>query len=196
VNAALPTGTRGKVLALGLLLVALAAVYSVVAVPLLDLYADNAAQAERRRALVAKLAAIAGELPALRARVAQLRTASASSKLTLEGGSDAIAAAALQGRIKTLATTAGVTIGSTESLPSEMQDGYRRLGLRLVLNGSYEGVVKLLAEIETTTPPLLVDNLQMRSFQRRPGGTPVSTIDASFDVYGFRAADNAEAAKR
>lgn len=194
--ATLPTGWRGRLLALGLAFIALAAVYSVAAAPLLDLYADNAALAERRRALVVKLNAIAGELPSLRARVAELRAVVATDKLTLDGASDPIASAALQGRIEALASTAGVTIGSTESMPAEVQGGYRRLGLRLMINGPYESLAKLLAGLEATRPPLIVDNLQVRSFQRRPGTTPIPMLDASLEVHGFRADETADAAKR
>lgn len=194
--AALPTGWRGRLLALGLAFIALAAVYSVAAAPLLDLYAENEALADRRQALVVRLNALAAELPPLRARVAELRGAAATDKLTLEGASDPIASAALQGRIEALASAAGITIGSTEALPAEAQEGYRRLGLRLVLNGSYEGLAKLLAGLEQAKPPLIVDNLQIRSFQRRPGATPILTLDASLEVYGFRAAETADAAKR
>ena len=56
----------------------------------------------------------------------------------LEGASDAIASANLQSRIEELAASAGATISSTESLPAEVRGGYRRIGLRYVLIGSYE----------------------------------------------------------
>jgi Tfp pilus assembly protein PilO len=164
----------------------LAALYVAVAAPLLALYADNAALIDNRQMLLFKLNAIAQELPNLRARVAEMRSAATSDKITLEGDSDAIALATLQGRIEGLAATAGVTIGSTESLQAEPQGAYRRLGLRLVLNGTYEALVKLLARLETATPPLVVDNVQLHSFQRRPTA-PTGAIDASVEVYAFRA---------
>lgn len=194
--AALPTGWQGRLLALGLAVIALVVVYAAAAAPLLDLYAENAALAERRQAMVVRLHAIAGELPPLRARVAELRAAVASSKVTLDGASDAVASAALQGRVEELAAAAGVTIGSTEGIPAEVRGGYRRLGLRLVITGTYEGLVKLLAGIEATRPPLIVDNVQMRAFQRRPGATAVAMLDASLEVSGFRAAETADATKR
>src|SRR5260370_35725737 len=83
--------------------------------PLLGLYAERAAVLENRRMLVPRLRAAAEELPALRARVEQLRAAAGTRKITLEGASDAIAAATLQSRIEELAASAGAPIGSTES---------------------------------------------------------------------------------
>ena len=124
----------------------------------------------------------------LRARAVEIRAAGDSSKVTLDGASDAIASATLQGSIEEFASAAGVKIGSTESLPAEARGPYRRLGLRLVLTGSYDSLATLLARLEAATPPLIVDNVQFHSFQRRPGAPPAAaSLDASFEIYGFRA---------
>ena len=138
------------------------------------------------------------ELPALRAQVANLRMAASGDKQTLEGRSDAVAAAALQDRMGEIAGGAGVMIASSEILTAEVQDGYRRLGLRLVVNGSYDSLIRLLAGIERATPPLIVDNLQIRSVQRRPKAPTESfaPLDASFEVFGFRLDETSEGAKR
>ena len=140
--------------------------------------------------LVPRLQAAAAALPELRARVALLRAAARTRKVTLDGASDAIASANLQSRIDGFATSIGATIGSTESLPPETRDGYRRIGLRFALSGPYETVVKLLAKLEAATPPLIVDNLQIHGVLRRPGlpagGEAEADLDAGFDVYGFR----------
>ena len=124
--------------------------------------------------------------PALRTRVEQLRAAAGTRKITLEGASDAIAAATLQSRIEELAASAGATIGSTESLPAEARSGYRRIGLRYVLSGSYETLVKFLAKLESATPPLVIDNLHIHGVLRRPGTPAAAGLDAGLDVYAFR----------
>lgn len=182
----MPTGRRGRFLALSLLFVALGGVYLVVVSPLRDLYMERAAVVENQRMLLPRLRATAAELPALRTRVEQLRTAAGTRKITLEGASDAIAAAALQSRIEELATSVGATIGSTESLPAEARSGYRRIGLRYVLSGPYETVVKFLAKLEAATPPLVIDNLHIHGVLRRPGTPAAAGLDAGLDVYGYR----------
>jgi general secretion pathway protein M len=186
------------VLALGIAFIALAAFYMAAVAPALDFYAANALTIETRRALAGKLNAMSQELPALRAQVARLQATAAGDRQTLKGNSDAVAAAALQGRIGEIAGGIGVAIASSEILPAEVQDGYRRLGLRLVVNGSYEGLIQLLAAIEKTTPPLIVDNLQIRTVQRRPRGPAeaVAPFDASFEVLGFRFDEALEGAKQ
>ena len=182
----MPTGRRGQLLALSLLFVALGGVYFVAVSPLLGLYAERADLLENRRMLVPRLRAAADELPALRARVEQLRAAAGTRKITLDGASDAIAAATLQSRIEELATSAGATIGSTESLPAEARSGYRRIGLRYVLSGSYETLVKFLVKLEAATPPLVIDNLHIHGVLRRPGTPAAAGLDAGLDVYAYR----------
>ena len=193
--AALPTGRQGQLLALALLLAALGAIYLFAAVPLLELYAERSAAVENARMLVPRLKTAADELPGLRARAAELRATASTHKVTLDGSSDAIASANLQSHIAELAASAGVTIGSTESLPTEMRGGYRRIGLRYALSGPYESLVKFLARLDAATPPLVVDSLSIHGVMRRPGTPAASALDAGLDVYGFRNNENLVAAK-
>lgn len=182
-------------MALSILLILLGGVYFAVVSPLLSVYADRAVALENRRLLLPRLRAAADELPALRAHVEQLRAAAGTRKITLEGASDALAAAALQSRIEELATSVGATIGSTESLPVETRSGYRRIGLRYVLSGPYETLVKFLAKLEAATPPLVIDNLHIHGVLRRPGTPVAQGLDAGLDVYGYRDADKTAVAK-
>ena len=177
------------------MLIVLGGVYLLVVTPLLDHYAERQVVLENQRMLLPRLKAAADELPELRARTAELRAAAGTRKVTLEGASDAIASANLQSHIEELATAAGATIGSTESLPGEMRAGYRRIGLRYVLSGPYETLVKLLARLEATTPPLVIDNVHIHGVLRRPGTPAASGLDAGLDVYGFRSNENPVAVK-
>jgi general secretion pathway protein M len=179
-------------MALGLALAMLGGVYLLFVAPLIEFYADRAALMKTRELLLVKQHAAAADLPALRTRIAEIRAAGDSSKGTLDGATDAIASASLQGRVEELASAAGVTIGSTESLPAEVRGVYRRLGVRMVLSGSYESLITLLARAEAAVPPLVLDNVQIRAFQKRPGTAPVTSLDASMEIYGFRA-DNKSA---
>jgi hypothetical protein len=88
---------------------------------------------ENRRMLLPRLKTAAEELPGVRARASGLRAAAGMRKVTLEGASDAIAAANLQYRIAELAASVGATLDSTEGLPAEVSGGYHRIGLRYVL---------------------------------------------------------------
>jgi hypothetical protein len=186
VNTALPTGWHGRLLALGLLAVALATIYVTVVMPLRGFYDDRQTQMARERQLIAKLDRVNAELPALQARLDRLRAAAANHEMALAGETDAIASAALQGRLEQYAKAAGVTIGSSEILPGEPAGDYHRVGLRLLVNGGYPGLLQLVARIETARPPLAIDNLQIRGMQSAtPRAAPVG-LDASLEVHGFR----------
>ena len=192
----MPTGRTGRLLALILVFAALGGAYLLVVSPLLDLYAERAAVLENKRMLLPRLHAAAEELPLLRTRAEQLRAAAGSRKITLEGASDAVAAATLQSRIEELASSSGATIGSTESLPPEARAGYRRIGLRYVLSGPYETLIRFLAKLESANPPLVIDNLHIHGVLRRPGTPAATGLDAGLDVYGYRATEAAAAAKQ
>lgn len=174
----------------------LGGLYLLVAAPLLDLYAQRRATLEQEHMLLPRLEAAAATVPVLRQRLAALNTAARSRNVTMGGASDAMASADLQSRIEALASQAGATIGSTENMPVQTQDGYRRIGLRLVLNGSYETLVKLFATLETATPPLIIDNLQIHGVLRRPGMPERAALDAALEVYGFRSAAEPASEKR
>jgi general secretion pathway protein M len=178
-----------------LALLAFGAAYLLVVAPLWELYAERQSTLENRRMLLPRLKAVADELPELRARAAELRAAASSRKVTLDGATDAVASANLQGRIEELAVSVGAMIGSTESLPAEVHGGYRRIGLRYVLSGPYETLVKLLARLEAATPPLVIDNLHIHGVLRRPNASAASGLDAGLDVYGFRSNEGAVPAK-
>lgn len=193
---ALPTGIIGRCFALALLVAVIGILYLLVAVPVLNLYDERQAALARQHTLESRLRAAADQVPALRTRLASLKASASNRKITLEGNSDAIASANLQSLVDELATSAGVTVASTEGLAPDDRGPYRRIGLRIALNGDYENLLALLAAIEKATPPLVIENLQIHARLQalalaRSGIAPqpnpaASRLDAGFEVYGFR----------
>jgi Tfp pilus assembly protein PilO len=194
----LPTGIPGRCLALALLLAMLGLAYVVVAVPVVEIYSEREAALAQRRMLEPRLRAAAEEVPGLRVRLAELQASTSNRKITIDGSTDAIASANLQSRIDELATSVGVTVASTEGLAPENRGAYRRIGLRIALNGEYDNVLALLAGIEKAAPPLVIDNLQIHArlqamammqsplMQRSPVAPAATRLDAALEVYGFR----------
>ena len=174
---------------MALLCLLLATGYLLVATPLLDFYREREAGLADKRMLALRLRATADALPELRAQLAALKASASTRKISLDGGSDAIAAANLQSEIEQLATSTGVTIGSTEAIAAESRGSHRRIGLRLAVNGPYAAVVSLLGAIEKATPPLVLGNLQIHAMMRPIGDTSNARLEAAFEVYGFRATE-------
>jgi general secretion pathway protein M len=184
--AALPTGLRGQIIALLLLIGVLGVAFAVIALPLVQLYDERALELKDRQALAQRLSSVTAELPNLHAKLATLRAA--ASRLFLNGSTDAIASANLQSKIQELATPTGATINSLEGLPTESRGVYRQIGLRVGLSGNYGAVTGLIAALENATPPLALDNLR---FLGRTGKIESDVeIEASIEAYGARNDDH------
>ena len=185
--------------------------YLLVLVPLLNVYGDKEKILTQKRMLAAKLATAAGELPRLNQRLTQLRQASSARKIFLDGSSDAIAGANLQSHIEELANTAGIVISTTEARPPEVLGPDRKIGLRIAVSGGYESILKFLATVESGSPPLVLDNIQIHATlggrlslpaypvalpqtPNQPSDQPAEArLDAGLDVYGFRRSGSAMA---
>jgi hypothetical protein len=191
----LPTGIAGRALALVILSAAIGLTYVAIIAPLLGTYQQRAATLSDRRSLMPRIALLAEEVPALRARLAELKTAGTARGATLEGASDALASANLQSHLEQLAAANDVAIASTEAIAAEDRGQYRRIGLRLVVNGKYTAVVKLLGAIEESRPPLVLGNLQIHGLVRGVEIRADFPIDTRFEVYGLRVTETAALAK-
>lgn len=184
---ALPEGPRGRALALALTATVLMAVWLGCAQPLLQWHAARAELLAQRRALMLRMTQLAATLPKLQHQIAGERP---QATALLEGPSDAIAGAALQGVVQSLAKQASIGLNSVETLPSEPRGAYRRVGLRIELSAQWPELMQLLRSVgqEATpgTPKMLIDDLQIRAppLQLRPVSAPVR---ASFTVFAFRA---------
>ena len=69
--------------------------------------------------------------------------------------------AELQGLIQTFAADAGLNVLSSQLLKEEEVDGFKRVGVRLTLSGSLEGVAKLLSSVEGGEKDLVVAHLEI-----------------------------------
>lgn len=184
---ALPDGPRGRALAVAIGLIGLAAIWQAVAQPLLDAYAAGEDELRQRRALAGRMSDLADTLPALKRAQAQQTTDVTPASAILEGASDALAAASLQGLVETMANGAGAHITSTEALPAEVVGAYRRISLRLTVDASWPVLVRLLQSIDRATPRMFVDEMQIHA-QPAADKLKEPPLDISFNVLAFRSA--------
>ena len=190
---ALPTGERGRILALGLLVLAIVVLWIGLVSPLLGWYGARAQRLADARSRYARETALIATLPQLRAAAAQ--AARTPTRSLLEGDSDATAGAALQEQVQGMATTAGVSLTSIETLPAEQLGQYRRIGVRVEANAPLPVVVKLLNLVETAEPRMKVDDMRLTA-------TPVLAknaslpLDSAFTVYGFRVGTAADSSSK
>ncbi len=183
-GAPLPTGRDGKLLAIGILVVALGLVWLALVGPLIGWYADRDQALQQRIQYAARMAAIAAQYPAARAAARAAQEQAAPSEMILSGDSDPIAGAALESLIDGLTHDSGATLISTESLPAVQDGGFRRIGLHVTARASWARLIQLLAAIERAEPRMSIGNLQI---QAGPLGGPEQLLDMSLSVTAFRA---------
>ena len=180
----LPSGGRGRILAVALGVLVLACGWVGGVAPLIEWHAQRAASIEGKQMLLARMEMVASQLPAQRAQAATPDRGARAGSL-LRGGSDSIAAAELQGLLQETAGRSGLRVTSLESLAPEPRSGYRRVAVRVAAEGRYPGVLDLLGNIAAAAPGVLVDGLTLRG----PGGTARSDdppVTVSFTVIGLR----------
>jgi general secretion pathway protein M len=182
----LPSGRRGQAMALGVTLILLVILWTGIVAPLLGLYAARQETLAQRRALLVRMTMLADSLPTLRRQAGEKASAGPAPQALIEGASDAVASAALQERIQQMATQTGANLASVEALAGEQAGALRRIGLRLTLTTSWPVLVNLLAAIDTASPRMLVDDLQLQGsvIQVRQGE---ARLEARLAVYAFRA---------
>lgn len=171
-------------MALGLTLAALGAGWVAGAAPLLAWHAERAEALSQRRAVLRRTEQAVAELPRLRQQTTG-EAASPAPQALLDGASDALAGAELQGQLEAAATKAGAVLASAELLPAEPSGSYRRISLRLVLTGSWPAVVHLLEAIDQASPRMLVDDIQLQAATSVTAGT-AQPVGAVFTVIAFR----------
>ena len=187
---ALPEGGRGRLLALGVSLLLLAAAWFGAVQPLIDSYDAGVLALRQRRELAGRMADLAGTLGALRQQAAALASAGPPTNATLGGATDAIAAASLQGLLESMTAAAGTHLTSAEALPAEQLGAYRRVSLRVSVDASWATLIALMQAIERATPRMFVDELQLHA-QPTSDRVRELPLDISFTVLAFRAATSA-----
>jgi hypothetical protein len=171
-------------LALAVTVLAAALIWLGAVAPLLQWNAELAQTRAEREVLADHMQALVDSLPSLRQRAAGAAAAAAGTAV-IPGETDAVAAAALQGKLQEMARKAGVTLSSVEQLQADAVGGQRRIGLRVVLAGRWPVLVGFLQAIDTATPRMLIDDVQLQRGPLLLGAD--NPLNASFAVYGFRA---------
>ena len=100
----------------------------------------------------------------------EARFAAAQSRL-IAGQTPTQVGAELQGRLSAMSADAGLNVLSSQILREEAYEGFRRVGVRLTLSGTLDGVTELLSSIETGPSDLAVTLLEINrklGASRRP----------------------------
>ena len=187
-----PGSLLSRTLAVVLLGVAVLSAARLVVAPLLAAYRDAGAEIEQAEFLLQRYRALAEQRPAMAERLAEQQELVASADGYLQGPSDALAAAQLQDRVKTVVEGVGGELRSTQILtaqPVEIDAKIRRAALRVQFVVTIEGLAQTLYELESGQPYLLIDELLVREQRTRSGGNnepeTETLLDVSLELSGY-----------
>jgi general secretion pathway protein M len=161
-------GWGQRLAALALLLLAGGALYLAVDQVLVGRYRyyQNALeQHQGRLAQLERMAATREPVQQLIAKIQQDRNVTAQY---LPQSAPALAAAELQQRIKAVVEAAGGTLQSTQALPPVEEGGAVKVAISATMNGDTGSLQKVLYDLESQTPLLFVDNVELSARATRP----------------------------
>jgi general secretion pathway protein M len=178
---------QSRLLALGLLVAAVAAVIAAVAIPfwMLNRHYDAALEdasgrLERYRRIATTRPDVARQLEAIRAKE--------SRKFFLRSGATAMSAAEAQEALRTIVEANGGRLITMQAPIVKDEGRYRQITVNVQLTANIFALRKILNAIDNNTPYLFIDNLMVRSqvpanFRPGPGAEP--EIFVQFDVSGY-----------
>ncbi len=113
-------------------------------------------------------------------------------KRLMGGATPTQVGAELQGMLSSSAGEAGLNVLSSQILRVDEEDGFRRVGVRLTLSGTVDGVTSLLSDVEGNEHDLVVTVLDInrklgasRRTMQKIGTSAVSPLTVSMEVRTF-----------
>ena len=125
-----------------------------------DHYTQALDQAREQLQRYQRLLAARGEIEA---GLAQIQQDSSTDAYYLEQAAPPLAATALQQRVGQVVQRNGGNVASSQILPAAEEQGFTRVAIRLQLTGGIEMLQRTLHALESESPVLFVDNIQIRS---------------------------------
>jgi general secretion pathway protein M len=177
-----------RILAVFLLLLVVAVVARLLAVPIWNTYQSNRDAIVQMEDAIARYSRLSTQVDALRAAVGELRQADDLDRYVLAQESEPLAAAALQERVKSVVTRSGGTLSSTQVLPAKAEQGFKRVIVSVRMAVSIDALQRVLYELENDLPYLLADGIIILSRGARKRRKPtqgVDLLDVRFNLSGF-----------
>jgi general secretion pathway protein M len=175
--------------ALLLLLVAVVIVTLLVFIPWWN---KNSFYDEQQQVLQSRLeryAAVISQKKMLSEQLAAAENQLKNSDVYFRAATAELAGAELQLRIKALVDSSGATLISTQNLGVSATSGPTTISVRVRLSGDIDSLARILYELETEKPVVIIENLSMRakrvSSRRQRTRQVDHLVDLNFDLVGF-----------
>lgn len=162
------TANLHRLLALGLLIIVAYIGYWLVGQVWWGKYTFYQDHVEQLQDRLQRYSAIVATRPQLEAALQRVRQDSSVERFYLTQTSPNLAATELQQQAKAIAESNGGRLASAQVLPVVDEGGFSRVAIRLqILVTEMDALQKILHTLESATPLLFIDNVQMRARQVR-----------------------------
>jgi len=103
---------------------------------------------------------------------------------------DSLASAEMQNFIKKTIVDAGGQLSSTQAIPVSVKDGFSRITVRVRMTGNSEVLRAVLYKIETSTPLIIIDQIDIRPMRGKRNMTthkiePSNDLNVNFQAVSF-----------
>lgn len=177
-----------RILAVLLLFLVLAVVVRVVVLPIWSGFLSNRDAIAQSEDNIARYSRLSTQIGALQSVVGELEQTDDLDRYVLVQESEPLAAAALQARMKSVVNSSGGTLTSTQVLPTETEQGFKRIIVNVRMAVSTNALQRVLYELENNLPYLLTDDIVILSRgarKRRRTTQGVDLLDVRFNLYGY-----------
>lgn len=176
-----------RLIAVGLLALALAIVVRGIAVPVAALLTGQRAGIAQQEAVLERYRRAAARRSAVERQLAMLSQDLRAADVFLAPGMDSVVAAQLQNQVKAVIERSGAVMQTAQVLPAQDEGGFRRIGLRVRLTAGVNALNRTLHALEAGKPYLFLDNVDIGAQQiRKRGENDTDTLfSALFDVFGY-----------
>lgn len=156
-----------------------------VVLPLQGFFSDRDGQIENRRAVLARLTAIASQEASVQA-IASDTSAQIRGDEFLSGPNENVISADLQTRLKAMTEAAGARLRAVQALPTKTSERVKYSGSRIEMFGTIQAVQRAVYTIESARPYLFVTGAVIKPLPtaNRPGVSEEPNIQAQLDIAG------------
>lgn len=184
------TSHHDRLLAVSLLLVALLAIYGLIARPLMNRYQYYQSQMESLLDRLQRFERMLGSRQDLEAQIQHIRQDNSFDDYYLKPQSPTLAATDMQQQMKSVVDANAGQVVSTQVLATTQEGNFTRVGINVHLIGDTKVLQKVIYALETMRPWLFIDNLQVRARAIRQRGRD-NQLESSvqlaiqFDLFGY-----------
>lgn len=174
-----------RALALGILGALCLVVWSLVIGPLIDLSRDRRNDILALSEQLGRLEAVVARKPEVERQTGSLQAQLSAAGGFWDGASPAAIAAGIQDRLRAAVVGSGGRVKSTSEANEAAEHGFRKVSVRLGIEGTIETVQKTLAAVAATVPALFVDGFTVTAPANETASDRPPVLSLDLNVAGY-----------